>query len=140
MGGKRQVGWPSLLVTYLLATQEISDSAREAGRNVRALKDCKRGRSRHRERHWTPAFVAATYERLPERSHTCEARQHTHRAPATTLCNTCRNANGFSGLYNTPIPASSNRCRNSPSRSAVNITVGTSACSAVNCCHTSNPV
>ena len=32
MGGKRQAGWPSLLVTYLLATQEISDSRAEGAR------------------------------------------------------------------------------------------------------------
>ena len=30
--GKRQVGWPSLSVTYLLATQEISDSRAEGAR------------------------------------------------------------------------------------------------------------
>lgn len=41
MPGKRQVGWPSLLVTYLLVTQEISNSAREAGRNALALRLCK---------------------------------------------------------------------------------------------------
>ncbi len=61
MPGKRQAGWPSLLVTYLLlrascpapfgpaslfarapsasvATQEISNSARAAGQNALALK------------------------------------------------------------------------------------------------------
>src|SRR6185312_4900303 len=37
MGGKRQAGWPSLLVTYLLATQEISNSGREADRNAFAV-------------------------------------------------------------------------------------------------------
>ena len=36
MPGKRQVGWPSLLVTFLLATQEKSDSAAGGGRKPAA--------------------------------------------------------------------------------------------------------
>jgi len=32
MGGKRQAGWPSLLVTFLLATQEKGDSVAEGDR------------------------------------------------------------------------------------------------------------
>jgi hypothetical protein len=32
--GKRQAGWPSLLVTYLLATQEISNSAAASRRKL----------------------------------------------------------------------------------------------------------
>jgi len=38
MGGKRQAGWPSLLVTFLLATQEKSNSAAEGRRKLLALK------------------------------------------------------------------------------------------------------
>jgi len=34
MGGKRQAGWPSLLVTFLLATQEKSDSAAKGRRKL----------------------------------------------------------------------------------------------------------
>src|SRR3546814_4724396 len=37
MGGKRQAGWPSLLVTFLLATQEKSDSVAEGDRPLFAL-------------------------------------------------------------------------------------------------------
>ena len=37
MGGKRQAGWPSLLVTFLLATQEKSDSVAEGDRPLLAL-------------------------------------------------------------------------------------------------------
>jgi len=36
MPGKRQAGWPSLLVTFLLATQEKSDSAAGGGRKPAA--------------------------------------------------------------------------------------------------------
>ncbi len=53
-------------------------------------------------------------------------------AAAVTRCNTWRKASGFSGLYSTPTPASSRRCRSSPSRSAVSITAGTSAWRARN--------
>ena len=43
--GKRQAGWPSLLVTFLLAMQEKSDSAADGGRKPAAGEhDC---RSRH---------------------------------------------------------------------------------------------
>ena len=38
MPGKRQAGWPSLLVTFLLATQEKSDSVAEGDRPLLALK------------------------------------------------------------------------------------------------------
>jgi hypothetical protein len=38
MGGKRQAGWPSLLVTFLLATQEKSDSVADGDRPLFALK------------------------------------------------------------------------------------------------------
>jgi len=38
MPGKRQAGWPSLLVTFLLATQEKSDSPSAGGRNALELK------------------------------------------------------------------------------------------------------
>jgi hypothetical protein len=34
MPNKRQAGWPSLLVTFLLATQEKSDSAAEGRRKL----------------------------------------------------------------------------------------------------------
>jgi hypothetical protein len=34
MGGKRQAGWPSLLVTFLLATQEKSDSSAAGDRKL----------------------------------------------------------------------------------------------------------
>jgi hypothetical protein len=34
MGGKRQAGWPSLLVTFLLATQEKSDSGANGARKL----------------------------------------------------------------------------------------------------------
>jgi hypothetical protein len=37
MGGKRQAGWPSLWVTFLLATQEKSNSAAEGRRKLFAL-------------------------------------------------------------------------------------------------------
>jgi len=37
MPGKRQAGWPSLLVTFLLATQEKSDSVAEGDRPLFAL-------------------------------------------------------------------------------------------------------
>ena len=36
MPGKRQAGWPSLWVTFLLATQEKSDSAAGGGRKTAA--------------------------------------------------------------------------------------------------------
>src|SRR6185312_8269473 len=37
MPGKRQAGWPSLLVTFLLATQEKSDSVAEGDRPLLVL-------------------------------------------------------------------------------------------------------
>ena len=40
MPGKRQVGWPSLLVTFLLATQEKSDSGRAAARPLLLDRRC----------------------------------------------------------------------------------------------------
>ncbi len=39
--GKRQAGWPSLLVTFLLATQEKSDSVAAGDRKLFALKQAK---------------------------------------------------------------------------------------------------
>ena len=38
MPGKRQAGWPSLLVTFLLATQEKSNSSSAGGRKLFALR------------------------------------------------------------------------------------------------------
>ncbi|HXD38708.1 MAG TPA: hypothetical protein VN624_18780, partial [Rhodanobacter sp.] len=39
--GKRQAGWPSLLVTFLLATQEKSDSVAEGDRPLLVLNAAK---------------------------------------------------------------------------------------------------
>jgi hypothetical protein len=44
MGGKRQAGWPSLLVTFLLATQEKSDSSAVGDRKLLLLIDQKEHR------------------------------------------------------------------------------------------------
>jgi hypothetical protein len=44
MPGKRQAGWPSLLVTFLLATQEKSDSVAEGDRTLLPL-DATRARA-----------------------------------------------------------------------------------------------
>jgi hypothetical protein len=47
--GKRQAGWPSLLVTFLLATQEKSDSVANGERTLFAS-DAETGKSIARER------------------------------------------------------------------------------------------
>jgi len=44
MGGKRQAGWPSLLVTFLLATQEKSNSGASGARNALGPRPPRRSR------------------------------------------------------------------------------------------------
>ena len=48
MPGKRQAGWPSLLVTFLLATQEKSDSVVEGDRPLLPLNGDKNKSITHR--------------------------------------------------------------------------------------------
>jgi hypothetical protein len=50
MGGKRQAGWPSLLVTFLLATQEKSDSGANGARKLFASNQPTQSKSIARQR------------------------------------------------------------------------------------------
>ena len=65
MPGKRQAGWPSLLVTFLLATQEKSDSAAGGGRKPAAGEPGCNVAPVHDEHSRAPVFEEVTNDGNP---------------------------------------------------------------------------
>ena len=89
MGGKRQAGWPSLLVTFLLATQEKSDSGAAGARKLLTVcTQCNQRTSqrRHRDqsesRSRTASIVSAANFRI--RPPPASANNSRSRAPASS--------------------------------------------------------
>ena len=100
MPNKRQAGWPSLLVTFLLATQEKSDSVAEGDRPLLPLNATRAKASRasallqkhstallpciirHPQSRWMPAFAGMTGGNESE----CEACPRRHDVLAEVMC------------------------------------------------------
>ena len=74
MPGKRQAGWPSLLVTFLLATQEKSDSVAEGDRPLLPLNATRAKASRASALLRERALLACRVQSLPQtRGLKCDA-------------------------------------------------------------------